>query len=150
MVDPTTVGVAFVTIGTVMLLLEVAMPGFFLGIPATVLIVLGVLAFLAPSVALSPTWAPLIVIAVGLPATLGTIFAYKKIAPAVAPPTTIAGDSLIGRDGVVQTEIVPESSKGKIKIERQVWSATSDETIPVGTPVRVVRVDGVILIVKKR
>lgn len=150
MVEPATVGTALLTIGVVLLLLEVTMPGFFVGIVATVLIVLGVLAFIAPDVALSPIWAPIIVIVVGLPTLFATIYAYRKIAPADKPPTTIAGDSLVGREGTVTHAVEPNSSKGKVRLERQVWSATADESIPEGAAVVVKRVDGVILIVQRK
>lgn len=148
--DPTTVGTAFLTIGVVMLLLEVTMPGFFIGIPATILLVLGVLAFIAPEFALSPVWAPIIVVVVGVPTTLATIFAYRKLAPADKPPTTTAGDSLLGREATVITALVPGSMKGKVRVDRQVWSATADEPIPVDTRVIVARVDGVILLVQRK
>lgn len=148
--DPATVGTAFLTIGVVMMLLEVTMPGFFIGIPATILIVLGVLAFIAPDFALSPVWSPIIVVVVGVPTTLATIFAYRKLAPANKPPTTTAGDSLLGREGTVATLVEPYHSKGKVRIDRQLWSATAEGPIPVGTAVVVSKVEGVVLTVRRK
>ncbi|MHB8585860.1 MAG: NfeD family protein [Thermoplasmatota archaeon] len=149
MTDASTFGISFITIGVVLLLLEVSMPGFFVGVPAMILIVLGVLAFIAPSYALSPFWAPIIVIVVGLPATVGTILAYRKIAPSDEPPTTTAADNLVGRTGTVTRAIEPGSSRGKVRLGRQDWSATAAETIPEGSNVRIAKIEGVVLYVER-
>jgi membrane protein implicated in regulation of membrane protease activity len=66
-----------------------------------------------------------------------------------APPETTVATSLIGKEGVVEVEVVSGSLKGKVRIANVVWSATSEQPIPVGTRVKVVRSEGVHVTVEK-
>ncbi len=134
-------GLSFVIIGIVLLLIEASSPGFFIAVPATVLIVLGLLGMYIPNFYFSP-WAPITAIVVGAPLTYVTLLLYQKLAPP-SPPTTTVGESLIGRTGVVEREVVPDSIKGKVNIDNQTWSATSVDPIPAGAKVRVVASRGV-------
>lgn len=151
MVDLTSasaVGFGFVAVGVLMFLVEASMPGFFLGVPASILIILGVITLVVPDFDLFSVWMPLIVVLVGLPATLFTIFAYKRMAPPDQEPTTETGSNLVGRRGQVRVAVIADKPRGKVKIGHQEWSAISETgTIPVDTHVRIVRVDGVILVV---
>ncbi len=139
-------GLGFLVAGIVLLLVEAASPGFFIGVPATILIVLGLLGMFVPNFYFS-IWAPIIAIAVGAPLTYLTILLYQRLAPP-SPPTTTVGGSLIGRFGRVEREVVPDSIRGKVNIENQVWSATAEEPIPAGARVRVVRSRGVHVVVE--
>jgi membrane protein implicated in regulation of membrane protease activity len=51
--------------------------------------------------------------------------------------------SLIGREGIVTTEVRPNSLSGKVRIEHDNWSATSDRVIPIGRKVVVKASEGV-------
>ncbi len=140
-------GLTFLILGIVLLLVEAASPGFFIGIPATVLIVLGILGLFIPNFFFQPL-APIIAIAVGAPLTYVTILLYQRLAPP-SPPVTTVGGSLIGRTGVVVKRIVPDTIEGKVNIENQVWSATSDSPIPEGTKVKVIASRGVHVTVER-
>jgi membrane protein implicated in regulation of membrane protease activity len=140
-------GLTFVIVGIVLLLIEASSPGFFIGVPATVLIVLGLIGMYVPGFFLSP-WAPIIAIVVGAPLTYVAILLYQRLAPP-SPPTTTVGESLIGRTGVVVRDVVRDSIEGKVSIDNQVWSATSGDTIPKGSRVRVVDSKGVHVIVEE-
>ncbi|HVL48584.1 MAG TPA: NfeD family protein [Candidatus Thermoplasmatota archaeon] len=145
MVEPATIATAFIILGILLLLIEAAMPGFFIAVPATVLVLLGLIAFAVPEFDLFSWQAPALAFVIGLPATVLTILAYRKMAPATAPPTTMSGDRLVGRECVVTRAIEPTSSKGKVRLGLEEWSATADAPIEVGARVRIERVDGVIL-----
>lgn len=136
-----TLGLTFLIVGIVLLLVEAASPGFFIAVPATILIVLGLLGMFVPGFFFSP-WAPITAIVVGAPLTYVTILLYQRLAPP-SPPTTTVGGSLIGKTGRVVREIVPDSIQGKVNIDHVVWSATSEEAIPEGVKVRVVASRGV-------
>jgi membrane protein implicated in regulation of membrane protease activity len=58
-------------------------------------------------------------------------------------------DSLIGKEGIVIKELEP-FALGQVNVKGQIWSAKPDQdvTIPEGSHVEVVRIDGVKLIVK--
>ncbi len=134
-------GLAFLIIGFLMLLAEVSSPGYFLLVPATVMMVLGAMGILAPEILLS-WWSPLVVGITVIPTTYVTIKMYQKLAPPVPPETTVAS-SLVGQMGVVEVEVVPNSLKGKVRIDHDTWSATSGSLIPVGRRVKVVASEGV-------
>ncbi len=141
------IGLIFVIVGVILFIVEVASPGFFVAIPASVLIILGALGMILDGFFLS-MWSPIVAIGVTVPAFLGTMYAYKRLAPP-QPPTTTVGRSLVGRRGIVDTDIIPNTIKGKVRIENQTWSATSDHYIPKDTLVEVVQSRGVHVIVRE-
>lgn len=147
--DPLTVGYGLVGLGVVLFLVEASMPGFFVGVPASILVILGVFALVSPDFNLFTQWAPLIVVAVGVPATFATIWTYRRMARPDQEPTTATASNMVGREGVVSTRVVADAPRGKVKLEHQMWSAVSvTGEIEPPARVRVVRVDGVILVVE--
>lgn len=74
--------------------------------------------------------------------------AAKHFRPKDHTPTN--ADSLIGREGVVMETIDNLAGTGQVKIAGQVWTARSDsgETIPEGSTVTAVRIEGVRLFVQ--
>ena len=60
------------------------------------------------------------------------------------------GESLIGKQGIVTTPTSPQSTtKGKVKIGSDIWSATSDKPIKKGKRVVVIASEGVHIIVEE-
>ena len=57
-------------------------------------------------------------------------------------------DRVIGMTGIV-TEEIKKNSIGEIKVDGKRWSAISNVKIPVGENVKVLKIDGVKLIVEK-
>lgn len=137
----TDLSLVFIVIGVLMLLVELSQPGSFLLVPATVLLVLGGIGLVFPDLLLT-VWSPIIAVIILVPTTFLTIKLYQRLAPPAPPETTVA-TSLIGKDGVVETEVVPGSLKGKVRIANVIWSATSAAPISVGKRVKVVRSEGV-------
>lgn len=136
----------FVILGILLLLVEVSSPGFFIAVPATVLIILGLLGLAIPDFFIS-VWSPVIALVVGIPATLLTIRFYGSLAPP-QPPTTTVATSLIGKTGIVTREVEPNSLRGKVQVDYQTWSATSEAPISEGVKVEVLGSEGVHIIVK--
>ena len=58
------------------------------------------------------------------------------------------GDTLVGMTGEVWIAIEPFSI-GSVRIDGELWQARSKEMLPAGTPVRVIRQNGVTVTVKK-
>ena len=135
------VGLVMLVIGVLMLLAEVAAPGMFILVPATVLIVMGAIGMVAPDILLE-WWSPIIAVAILLPMTYVTMLMYQKLAPPVPPETTVAS-SLVGMKGVVERTVVPDTLTGKVRIAHDTWSATSNKEIAVGTQVVVKASEGV-------
>lgn len=134
-------GLALLIIGILMVLAELASPGAFILVPATVLIVLGGMGFVAPDLLLS-WWSPLLAVVILIPMTFVTMKMYQKLAPPAPPETTVA-TSIIGRTGVVEHEVVPNVLSGKVRIDHDTWSATSDKVIAVGKRIVVKASEGV-------
>lgn len=146
--EPTTIGVIMIVAGVVMLIIEASAPGFFIAIPATVVLVLGIFGLVGPKEMFYSWVSPFIAVAVAVPMTVVSIYLYQKLAPPESPTTTV-GTSLIGRPGRVIREIDPDDITGKVKIENQEWSATAKTRIPAGTEVIVVESKGVHVTVKE-
>lgn len=140
-------GLIMIIIGIIMLMAEIFAPGAFMVVPATVLIVLGVIGMIAPDILLS-WWSPIIAVILIVPMTLITVRMYQRLSPPM-PPTTTVATSLIGQEGVVMTTVCPGNLKGKVKIKSDIWSATADQSIPVGARVIVVDSEGVHVRVKQ-
>ena len=147
--DPWTLGLAFILVGILMLLIEAVTPGAFIIVPATALIVIGMIGVAFPQIFFT-IWTPIIGIVVAAGAGAGAIMMYRRIGRTQRPMSTSI-DSLVGKRGVVVREIIPDSTKGKVKIDNQVWSAmpASAERIPPRVQVEVVRSEGVHVIVRK-
>ncbi len=133
--------------GALFLLVEIAVPGFFAVVPGTILVIVGGLMILVPGL-LSYPWGLLLLAVITIVVSVLTIAFYKRLAP-VQKPFTTSMDSLVGKSGEVVRQIAPHSIDGKVQINSQIWSATSDESISEREKVTVVKVSGVHLFVKK-
>lgn len=140
------IGWLMIIIGLGLLIVEATQPGFFVAVPGTTLIVLGVVTLLIPEVA--QDYAPAIIVITALVSSIITITFYRKIAPGQKPQTT-SMDILAGKKGVVVKTVNPGSISGKIEIGNQVWSATSDSVIETGKKVIVINSEGVHVRVKE-
>jgi membrane protein implicated in regulation of membrane protease activity len=141
MIDAQTLAIIFVVAGAVLLIVEAMMPGVFMLIPGTVLVILGIVGFIYPDFLISK-YSPILALAVAIPVTLGTVKLYQLLAKP-QPPTTTVVESLLGKEGIVTVRTEPENIKGKVRIGSDTWSATSSEPIDVGTEVKVTESEGV-------
>jgi membrane-bound ClpP family serine protease len=149
LVEGITVGWMLILLGAVLLLVEVHSPGFFATVPATVMIILGVLLLLGIDI-FSSGWGILVGVIAALIAAGVTVWFYSRMTLGVTSPTTVSRDSLTGREGVVTKETDPVTLSGKVAIASTEWSARSASgTIPAGKRVRVVRSEGVHIVVEE-
>lgn len=141
-------GWLLIVAGALLLLVEVYSPGFFATVPATVLIILGILQLMG--VDISNPWAGgLIGIVTALCAAGFTVWMYGKITPNESP-TTISRDSLIGMEGQVQKSVDATTISGKVVIGSTEWSARSTGAIiPAGKKVKVIDSQGVHIVVEE-
>ncbi len=147
-IDAWFMGLIFVIIGIIMFLAEASSPGFFIGIPASILVVIGIIGIAFPSLFFT-IWSPIIAAIVAAITTIAIMTLYKKLAPPEAPTTTV-GESLIGKKGTVTVDTIPYNlTKGKVKIDSELWSATSKRRIKKGAQVVVVASEGVHITVEK-
>jgi len=143
------IGILLIVAGIALIIVEAVQPGFFIAIPAGVLIVVGIIQSVYPEFLVS-IYTPIIVAVVVLILTFGSLKFYQKISPPSKPTTTMSS-SLEGRVGKVIKAIKPDEITGKVKIENQMWSATSEEeVIEEGKKVIVVERKGVHLLVKEK
>ncbi|MCL2032560.1 MAG: NfeD family protein [Methanomassiliicoccaceae archaeon] len=147
--DATTIAIILMIAGLILLIIEALTPGFFAVVPGAVLVVVGVLGYFVGG--FFDTWYLLVasVIIVTVVVTVGTIKLYQMLARP-EPPTTTVVDSLIGREGVVMTDVKPGNLKGKVRIGSDSWSATSDNVIKTGAEVVVYAAEGVHVKVRQK
>jgi len=146
--DPVTIAIILMIVGLVLLIIEALTPGFFAVIPGAVLVVVGVLGYFLDGYFESP-YLIITVIVVTLAVSFITIKVYQILAKP-EPPTTTVVDSLIGREGTVTSDVKPGNLKGKVKIDSDTWSATSEELIKTGTAVVVYDAEGVHVKVRQK
>jgi inner membrane protein len=135
-------GILIVLIGAILFVVELAHPGALLLIPATILIVGGILYLLIPSVLLDSIWGPIAIIIAAIVATVSTVLYYRWLAGTHEPMTTTSA-GLVGEEALVVSEVIPDSLRGKVRIRSEIWSAKATTRIPAGTRVRVVAGEGV-------
>ncbi|HNX18211.1 MAG TPA: NfeD family protein [Methanoregula sp.] len=141
-------GWILIVLGAILLLVEVHSPGFFATVPATVLIILGILLLLGVDI-FNSGWGVVIGVVVAICAAGVTVWMYSRITPD-GSPTTISRDSLIGKEGVVTADVDATTLKGKVRIGSTDWSAHSTgPVIPAGKSVRVVDSEGVHIVVEE-
>jgi len=142
-------GWLLVVLGTFFLVIEAINPWFFIAVPGTVMIILGILLLMGVDIFGSPFGVVAGVVAT-IAVSLLTIWFYHRINPEVKSPVTISRDSLAGREGRVTRKVVPGDISGKVQVAGQEWSARSLEgEIPGGRTVRVVRSEGVHIVVEE-
>jgi membrane protein implicated in regulation of membrane protease activity len=140
------VGWLMIIAGIGLLILEAAQPGFFVAVPGTTLIVLGVVTLLIPQVA--QDYAPVIIVVTALVSSILTITFYRKMAPGQMPLST-SMDNLAGKEGVVVKKVTPDSISGKVNIDNKIWSATAENIIEEGKKVIIISSEGVHIKVKE-
>ncbi len=141
-----TLGIILIVFGSLLVLAELAIPGFFIAVPGTVLVILGLVYLFLGNIGVVP--AVVITLATAVVATLGVMLFYRVLAKPQLP-TTSTIDQMVGKRGIVITKIEPNSLKGKVRIDSDVWSATADREIDVGKKVEVVKGEGVHLVVRE-
>ena len=104
-------------------LFEAFNPGFFIAVPGTVLIILGILFVLGIDIFSSP-FGVVVGVAIAIAAAGLTVWLYSWITPD-SLPFTLSRDSLAGREGQVLVRVEPDSITGKVLIAGQEWSARS-------------------------
>ncbi len=139
-------GITLVIIGLILLIWEVHMPGFFIAVPGTIMIVLGVCMMFMENLDVLLT--SILIVISAIFASIFTLLFYRHLGKP-QPPETTTVEKLVGKMGVVVKKIEPNSIKGKVKIDGEVWSATAGKEIDVGKKVIVVGGEGVHLYVKE-
>ncbi len=138
------VGIVLVGVGIALLASELVHPGALLFIPGSILLVAGFLYLFFPTYLLDSAIGPIAILVAAFLATVLEIYYYRWVAPTHWPlSTTSAG--LVGHEGIVVVPIIPDTMKGKVRVNSEIWSARGSAAIPVGTRVRVVHGEGVSL-----
>lgn len=147
--EGSSLGWVMIVLGAFLLLVEASSPGFFIAVPATVLLILGILLLMGVDI-YSSGWGVLVGVIAAIGAAAVTVWLYSRITPNVHSPTTISRDSLVGKEGIVTVRVDENSLSGKVTIASSDWSAhTAGGTIPPGTRVRVVKSEGVHIVVEE-
>ncbi|HEC96107.1 MAG TPA: NfeD family protein, partial [Euryarchaeota archaeon] len=106
---------AMIIIGILLIVAEMSIPGFFIAVPGTALLIIGLVGLIFPEI-LTTIWAPIIAVIVALGAMGITITIYRTIARPTKAPVTMSSDALIGREGIVVKRVIPNAYTGKVKV----------------------------------
>ena len=118
------------------------MPGFLIAVPATVLLVFGLILMVDESVMDGPEGVILLLI-VGIGTLVGTLKFYQSLAPPVDPATGGIVNH-IGKIGKIVKAVNADDFSGKVKIGVEKIRAISKEgEIAVGTEVEVIDAEGI-------
>ena len=143
-----TLGWLLIVLGAILLLVEIHSPGFFATVPATVMIIFGILLLLGMDI-FNSGWGVMIGVVAAIAAAGCTVWLYGRITTNESP-TTISRDSLIGKEGRVLRDVDPNTLAGKVMIGTTEWSAHSKgPIIPAGKKVRVIDSEGVHIVVEE-
>lgn len=142
------VAIGFLMFGLLLIFLEIVQPGFFIAVPGGVLFLAGALGIAFPGIMFGVLgwilWPVILAVA-----TLLNLWVYKRWVPPGDKPITLSIDSLPGEEGEVTVAVTKDHMLGKVRIKGTTWSAHSTiDDIPVGTRVRVVRSEGVHIVVE--
>ncbi len=141
-------GWLLIVVGALALLFEAYSPGFFMTVPGTVMVLLGILLVLGIDI-FSSVWGIVLGVVVALATAILTVWFYSRITPD-ASPTTMSRDSVIGRTGRVTRAVDHYSLNGQVRVAGHDWSAHSTGAqIEEGATVRVVESEGVHIIVEE-
>lgn len=147
--DPVTIAIILMIIGLILLIIEALTPGFFAVVPGAVLVVMGLLIYFVDGIL--DKWYLLVSAAIIVTVVVTAItFKGYQILAKPEPPTTTVASSLIGREGIVTTDVKPGTLKGKVKIGSDTWSATSEDPIKNGASVIVYDAEGVHVKVRQK
>ncbi|OPY28987.1 MAG: hypothetical protein A4E28_01144 [Methanocella sp. PtaU1.Bin125] len=135
------IGILMLVVGGALVIAEAFVPGFFIIVPGTILVLLGLIALVAPGLLMS-WWGIIIFAAITFVVSVATIMFYRRLAPGHKPLST-SMDTLVGMTGEVVREVEPDNISGKVKLGEQIWSAKSSGRIPVGEKVIVTKSQGV-------
>ena len=143
MVDAATVtAVVLMVVGVALFALELFHPGALLLIPGSVLLAGGILYLFLPSLLLNSWLGIVVVTAAAVAAALIEIPYYRHVSPG-HPPMTTMPMTLVGKEGIVVVDVIPNTLRGKVRVGSEIWSANSSIPISAGTPVRIVSGEGV-------
>jgi membrane-bound serine protease (ClpP class) len=147
-------GVAFIILAIVLMVLEILVAGFgILGIGAVISFIVGGLLLFAQFGGGSPTLPPISVNlwllgGVAGVLALGLLFVARTIQQSRRPGSQLDTPSLVGATGRVTAKLAP---RGAVWVRNENWTAVSEDgnVIGVGEPVRVTKVDGLVLTVSR-
>jgi membrane-bound serine protease (ClpP class) len=88
-----------------------------------------------------------VALAATIPAAFLTVFLMRLVLKSRSWKNSTGREELLGERGVVTTA-VPANGEGMIRIHGELWRANSKESVPAGTVVRVLRIDGLRLAVE--
>ncbi len=146
--DPGTIALIIIVVGALLIIAEVFSPGVFLLVPGTVFVVIGIVGYAFPDFLMS-WYSPVAALLLAVPVTAVTIKGYQLLGTPEPPTTTIASN-LVGKVGTVTTGTSFDNIKGKVKIDNDTWSATSEVPLKKGTKVVVISAEGVHVKVEER
>ena len=139
-------GVLLIILGAILFLLEIKVASYgLLSIGGVICLALGsIMLFNTGTTGLRVSWSVLIPAVLVISGFFVTV-AFLAVRAHIAKPRT-GYQGLIGEIAVAKESLAPE---GKVFVHGELWNATSDEVVPVGSKVEVIGVENLLLKVRK-
>ena len=129
----------WVAIAIVAAIIEVSIPHF-----GVIFVSVGAVAAALVSALGYDTTVQILVFVIALGLSIGVLRPrlVKQLGGRGVPSRT---DTLMGREGIVTHEIEPSLGTGRVTVAGQDWAARAASPLPIGTRIRVVGADGIVL-----
>jgi membrane-bound serine protease (ClpP class) len=137
---------ALLILGIVPFVYAVRKPKRELFLALAILLFIGGSVFMFPRAEAQPVVNPVVAIVGSSSLAVFLWFAARKAAEAMSMRPSHDLKDLIGQTGEARTSI---NAEGSVQVNGELWSARSEEPIPAGSSIRVVRREGFILVVVK-
>lgn len=134
----------WIIVGIVMILMEFVTPGFVICFFGAGAVLTGFFAGIFPAMPL--IWQIIIFVVSGI---VFTLTGRKLFRGNISGKTNdIDADDFAGQNAVVSADITP-GTPGKVEFRGSFWNAVADESLPAGTPVKIVKRENLTLTVTK-
>ncbi|MCD6382953.1 MAG: hypothetical protein J7L88_00650, partial [Thermoplasmata archaeon] len=106
-IDPRTLAILLLVLGLILIATEAATPGFFIAVPGTIFLILGILGIIAPDI-YAKWYTPIIVIIVLVAASAVTVKFYQTLVGKPEPTIATTTLSMVGKEGIVIKRTDPD------------------------------------------
>lgn len=132
---------AWVTLALIAAVVEVSIPHFGLIFVSVGAVAAAIAAFLGLAL-------PIQIVGFIVAVVIGFAVLRPRLIGRVSPGVPSRVESLIGREGIVTLDIESTLGSGRVNVEGQDWAARAATPLAVGTRIKVVGADGIVLEVK--
>ena len=145
-----TVGLLVVALGLVLFVLELKVVSHgLLTVGGIACLLVGLMMVFPRDVpALRVSWSFVVPLALAMGASMG--FVLWLVSRARSTPVATGRQGMVGETGKAMTDLQPGGPEGKVHVHGEIWNARTTSYVTRGEEIRVVRVEGMLLLVQRK